>query len=198
MRAASTRFFSAWDDPANAGYDDRQLLERIRQGNHEAFALLVRRHANRFYRLAYRFVSEQTEAEDIVQEAFVKLWERPGMWQAERNTAFTTWFHRVVVNLCLDRRKKKRAMPLAEESWVPDERQTQEEALLSGERQALLEAHIAALPERQRVALNLCFYEGLSNQDAAEVMGVRLKALQSLLMRAKTTLKEKLQAAYGG
>jgi len=65
--------------------------------------------------------------------------------------------------------------------------------MIQGERQRLLERQIAALPERQRTALNLCFYEGLSNRDAADIMGIRLKALQSLLMRAKITLKKTLQ-----
>ena len=65
--------------------------------------------------------------------------------------------------------------------------------MLHAEKHNVLEKEIAALPERQRTALNLCFDEGLSNQEAAEVMGLKLKALQSLVMRAKTTLKERLK-----
>jgi len=179
--------------PQEAVEDDARLLARITQGERAAFATLVRRHNDRFYRLAYRFVANRMQAEDIVQDAFLKLWERPAMWQVGRNAAFTTWFYRVVVNLCLDHQKKKRPLPLLDDSWVMDERETHEETLLHREKQGLLEAQIAALPERQRVALNLCFYEELSNQEAAEVMGIRLKALQSLLMRAKITLKEKLK-----
>jgi RNA polymerase sigma-70 factor (ECF subfamily) len=74
-----------------------------------------------------------------------------------------------------------------------DERETADEAMIRIEEQKLLEKEIAALPERQRTALNLCFDEGLSNQQAAEVMGMNLKALQSLIMRAKTTLRERLK-----
>ena len=179
--------------PETAGEDDARLLARVCAGDQPAFATLVRRHSDRFYRLAYRFTASRPEAEDIVQAAFVRLWERPGMWQAEKKASFTTWFYRVVTNLCLDHRKKKRPLQLIDDSWIVDERQTHEEALLQHEKQQRLEAQIAALPERQRVALNLCFYEGLSNKEAAEVMGVQLKALQSLLMRAKMTLKERLQ-----
>ena len=58
--------------------------------------------------MAYRFVGNRTEAEDMVQEAFLKLWERPAMWQVDKDTAFTTWFYRVVVNMCLDYKKKKK------------------------------------------------------------------------------------------
>jgi len=69
-----------------------------------------------------------------------------------------------------------------------------EEMLIQAQEQKILEREITALPERQRTALNLCFDEGLSNQEAAEIMGVNLKALQSLIMRAKTTLKERMKA----
>jgi len=181
-----------------AAEDDARLLERIGKGEETAFAILVRRHTTRFYRVAYRFTGSRSEAEDMVQEAFLKLWEKPFMWQVDRNTAFTTWFYRVVVNLCLDYKKKKRPSLLVDDTWVVDERKTQEETLLRNEKQRQLEAEITALPERQRIALNLCFYEELSNQEAAEIMGLRLKALQSLLMRAKTTLKDKLKDAIGG
>jgi RNA polymerase sigma-70 factor, ECF subfamily len=74
-----------------------------------------------------------------------------------------------------------------------DDRETADEAMIRIQEQRLLEKEIAVLPERQRTALNLCFDEGLSNQEAAEVMGVNLKALQSLIMRAKTTLKERMK-----
>jgi RNA polymerase sigma-70 factor (ECF subfamily) len=174
------------------------LLERIAERDHEAFATLVRRHTARFFRVAYRFLGNQSETEDIVQDAFLKLWERPGLWQADKHTAFTTWFHRIVVNQCLDFAKKKRPLQLIDDSWIEDERQTHEDALIDREKQRLLEREIARLPERQRTALNLCFYEALSNKEAAEVMGVRLKALQALLMRAKTKLKEDLKFLAGG
>ena len=183
--------YARYDNEINE--EDAVLLTRVVAGEHAAFAVLVRRHSERFYRVAYRFMLNRTEAEDIVQEAFVKLWEKPQMWQAGKDTLFTTWFYRVVVNICLDREKKKRPLPLPETLQVADERDSQEAHLIQALQQATLEVHIATLPERQRTALNLCFYEGLSNQEAAEVMGLRLKALQSLLMRAKLTLKDRLK-----
>ena len=172
--------------------DDGELLALVQTGSHHAFGVLVRRHTERFYRLAYRYVRSRETAEDIVQDAFLKLWEEPGRWQPERSSKFTTWFYRVVVNLCLDWRKKKRPQALPEEMPLPDEREGPAEAAARAEERRLLEREIDLLPERQRAALNLCFDEGLSNQEAAEVMGVNLKALQSLVMRAKTTLKERL------
>ncbi|HEX9145873.1 MAG TPA: sigma-70 family RNA polymerase sigma factor [Candidatus Binatia bacterium] len=172
--------------------DDGELLALIQTGSHHAFAALVRRHAERFYRLAYRYVQHRETAEDIVQDAFLKLWEEPSRWQPERQSKFTTWFYKIVVNLCLDWRKKKRPQSLPEEMPLIDERESPEDAVARAEERRRLESEIAALPERQRTALNLCFSEGLSNQEAAEIMGVNLKALQSLLMRAKMTLRERL------
>ena len=174
--------------------DDQELLALVQQGSRPAFAELVRRHTERFYRLAYRYVRSRETAEDIVQDAFVKLWEDPGKWRPGRNTRFTTWFDRIVINLCLDWQKKKRPLPLDDEMPLIDERETATEAMIRIQEQKLLEKEIAALPERQRTALNLCFDEGLSNQQAAEVMGMNLKALQSLIMRAKTTLRERMKS----
>ena len=189
-------FHSMAQDWPNTG--DDELLELIQQGESEAFATLVRRHTERFYRLAYRYVQQRETAEDMVQDAFLKLWEDPSKWQAGKNTRFTTWFYRVIVNLCLDWQKKKRPVELNETMPLIDEKETASEVLLRSEAQNQLEQAITALPDRQRTALNLCFDEGLSNQQAADVMGVNLKALQSLIMRAKTTLKEKLQPYLRG
>jgi RNA polymerase sigma-70 factor (ECF subfamily) len=173
--------------------DDHELLALVQDGSHPAFAELVKRHTERFYRLAFRYLQNKEAAEDMVQDAFLKLWEDPGKWQADRNAKFTTWFYRVVVNLCLDWQKRKRPVELNEEMPLIDDRETADQAMLRSEEQRVLEKEIAALPERQRSALNLCFDEGLSNQDAADAMGVNLKALQSLIMRAKTTLKERMK-----
>ena len=174
--------------------DDHELLALIQDGNGQAFATLVERHTERFYRLAYRYLQNKAAAEDVVQDAFVKLWENPAIWEPERNSRFTTWFYRVVVNLCLDLQKRKKPVALDEEIPLIDDREPADEMMMRLQEQKALEKEIAALPERQRTALNLCFDEGLSNQEAAAVMGVKLKALQSLIMRAKTTLKERMKA----
>jgi RNA polymerase sigma-70 factor (ECF subfamily) len=174
--------------------DDHALLELIQNGSHEAFAELVRRHADRFYRVAYRFVQNKESAEDVVQDAFLKLWEDQMKWRGELSNKFTTWFYRVVANLSLDRLKRQRTVELDEDLPLADERPTADENMMRAEAYKHLEKAIAALPDRQRTALNLCFDEGLTNQEAADAMGLNLKALQSLIMRAKTTLKERMKA----
>jgi RNA polymerase sigma-70 factor (ECF subfamily) len=177
--------------------DDPFLLEQLQWGSRDAFSILVQRHSVRFYAVAYRFMNHRQQAEDIVQDAFLKLWEHPAMWNPDKNTKFTTWFYRIVVNLCLDAKKRKSALPMAEGFDIADHRMIQDEALSMRQTRQLLEKAIAALPTRQQLALNLCFYEGYSNQSAAEAMGMNLKALQSLLIRAKTTLKKQFNVLYG-
>lgn len=172
---------------------DESLLRLIRGGNHDAFAELVRRHSRRFYHIAYRLLFNKDDAEDIVQEAFLKLWRSPGSFKESEGAKFTTWFYRVVTNLCLDMNRKKKPLPLNGTVQIPDARPGQELLMDGRQKQAMLDQLIAQLPERQQLALNLCFYEGLTNKEAAEIIGVELKALQSLIMRAKTTLKEKMK-----
>jgi RNA polymerase sigma-70 factor (ECF subfamily) len=161
----------------------------IQSHNHLAFSELVMRHSDRFYALAYRTLFHQSDAEDIVQESFLKLWNKPGLWQAKRGVQFTTWFYRIIVNACYDGNKKKSSQEFSlldhdyEEATVED---------VVDQQLSDVEASLKNLPERQRTALNLCFYEGLSNKEAATIMGIRLKALQSLIMRAKVSLKTHL------
>ena len=178
---------------AGSDKDDHQLLALIQDGSHPAFAALVERHGERFYRLAFRYLQDRPAAEDVVQEAFVKLWENPRIWSPDRNSKFTTFFYRVVVNLCLDVRKKKTPGALTDETLIADERAAMDETMMRTQERQLLEQEIAALPERQRMALALCFHDELTNQEAAQAMGVNLKALQSLIMRAKTTLKARMK-----
>lgn len=178
--------------------DDELLVCRIQKGSHEAFATFVRRHTNRFYSIAYRFVTDKNDAEDIVQEVFLKLWQKPQMWNASKRAKFTTWFYRVVINLCLDLNKKKKPLDLPEDVVLEDGNPGQDDLLDIRKKQALLDGLVQQLPERQQLALNLCFYEGLTNKEAAEIIGVEVKAVQGLIMRAKTTLKKKVKGQLGG
>jgi len=177
-----------------ADKEDHELLALVQDGSGQAFAVLVERHTQRFYRLAFRYLQNREAAEDVVQDAFLKLWENPSLWQAERNSKFTTWFYRIVVNLCLDQLKKKKPEALDDDNLVADDHEPVDKMMMREQEQKMVEKEIAALPERQRTALNLCFDEGLTNQEAADVMGVNLKALQSLIMRAKSTMKDRMKA----
>ncbi len=177
--------------------DDTALLARIRDGDRQAFATLVHRHTQRFYALAYRTLFNREAAEDIVQEVFLKVWDKPHLWQPDKGAAFTTWFYRVVLNMCHTHRREYRPLPLAEGFEPVDTGPHADETLAARRRDTETELAILSLPHRQRDALNLCYFEGLSNREAAEIMGVRIKALESLLMRAKTTLRDRLKDYTG-
>lgn len=171
---------------------DESLMERVVAGDHQAFATLVERHTKMFFSAAYRVCGNPVEAEDIVQDAFLKLWAKPQAFDASKGVKFTTWFYRVVSNVAIDAARKKKPQVGAEiVDLMADGAAGADEMLVMDEQQRALEDAIQELPERQKIALNLCFYEGLSNKEAAEVLGVGVKAVESLLMRAKKALKDK-------
>ena len=180
------------DRMAKESPDDENLLERVGKGDRAAFAVLVRRHSDRYYRLAYRYTARHEEAEDIVQVAFIKLWETPDIWDPRRGARFTTWFYRVVVNLCLDSRKKRGEAAVPESLEPKDENPDSESKVAESEARTLLAREIKRLPPRQKTALILCFYEELRHEDAAGIMKVSVSALRSLLMRAKATLRREM------
>ncbi|MPQ76800.1 RNA polymerase sigma factor [Hydrogenovibrio sp. JE_KL2] len=175
---------------------DKELLSLIQQGSHLAFAELVERHSESYYRLAFRFTNDNQQAEDIVQDAFIKLWERPKLWNENKQTQFTTWFYQVIINRCLDLKRKKPHFQIESinEINLPANHSSHEEQLVHLEMQVQLETLINELPSRQRVALNLCFFEDMSNQEAADIMNLSLKALQSLIMRGKNNIKNRLNS----
>lgn len=171
---------------------DEDLLRMVQGGDSSAFTELVERHTDKFFGVAWKTWPNREDAEEVVQEAFVKLWQDPFLYDPDKGAKFTTWFYRVVTNLALDRARKKKPVNLDQEvlaCFADKETKTPAENHRNLEEKLALEGAIYQLPERQKMALNLCFYEGMSNKEAAEVMEVGVKALESLLMRAKAGVK---------
>ncbi len=163
-------------------------------GNHAAFAELVGRHRERFFALAYRSLQHRADAEDVVQSAFIKLWQKPDVWDSSKSQ-FTTWFYRLIVNACHDqRRKNKRSLDVDDLFLEPvtDLTASEQSALENQQhirqQQHDLELAISRLPASQRDAINLVVYSELPQKQAAEIMGLSLKALESLLVRAKRSM----------
>lgn len=171
--------------------DDAGLVTRVAGGDRTAYAQLVLRHADRFLRLAERLLGERAEAEDAVQDAFGRLWIRADSFDPAR-ARFTTWFYRVVANACHDRLRRRRTEPLPAAWDAADPAPDAEAGVAAGQRAAAVQTALAALPERQRLAMVLSYYEELSNEEAAAAMDVSVKALESLLVRARRTLRESL------
>lgn len=174
------------------GLADEALMARIADGDRTAFAALVTRHVDRAVRTAQRLLGDRGEAEDVAQDAFLRLWQRADRWRAEGGR-FTTWFYRVVVNASIDRLRRPRSLALDDVSEPEDERPNPFRSLHRAEVSRSVGTAVGALPERQRTAIALCHYEGLGNIEAAEVMGITVGALESLLIRAKRQLRESLQ-----
>ncbi len=171
---------------------DVLLMTRIRDRDERAFATLVSTHFGAVFSLARRMLGDDSEAEDLTQEVFLKVWTKAGGWSPEK-ARFTTWLHRVTANACIDRLRKKVPMPV---ETIPDQADPAagaERVLSCGEAAARVEMALAQLPDRQRLALVFTYYQGLSNRDAAEVMDVSIEALESLLARARRALKHMLR-----
>lgn len=176
--------------------NDASLVLRICDRDEAAFSCLVHRHATRFYGLAWRVTLNRAKAEDLVQEAFAKLWAEPEKFDPARGAAFTTWFSRVVVHLAIDTgRREKRLSPLSDAmtAALDDGQESPEAALIRTERDRRMDAAMGEIDPRQRAALALVFCEGAPQKEAAERMGLGLKAFESLLSRGKTALRARLE-----
>lgn len=176
--------------------NDETLLRRVCGGDETAFSLLVERHTPRFHGLAWRVTLDRARTEDVLQEAFTKLWANPRAFDPGRGVLFTTWFSRVVVNLALDDwRRTRKVVPIGEAlaATLSDGRKSPESALIQTQRQAQIDAAMAAIDPRQRAALVLVFCEGLPQKEAAASMGLGLKAFESLISRGKAALRDRLE-----
>ena len=170
---------------------DEELLALVAGGDSQAYRLLVERHGRRVLGMARRMTGNLAEAEDVAQEAFLRVWQHAGAWR-EQGAQFSTWLYRVVMNLCLDRRRRKPMATLESAGDPADERPNAESTVASAERSRQVQAALAGLPDRQRAALVLSYYEGLSNAVAAEALEISVAALESLLVRARRALRAEL------
>lgn len=172
---------------------DDVLLERCARGDRQASALLINRHTPRILSLAQRMLGSREDAEDATQDVFIKVFQTCGNW-VQTDAKFTTWLHRVTVNQCYDRLRKKRETALEDPPDMEDESPGPAGQLQDRQRQARLRAAIDDLPDRQKAALLLSHYEELSNTETADILEISVEAVESLLSRARKRLKESLAA----
>ena len=179
--------------PSLSPLKDEELLALIkRTQDHAAFSELVKRHAGRFRALAYRFTHSVADAEDIVQDSFTALWLKPDSWNGLMGVKFTTWFYRIVANRCLDQMRKKKPHHLPDDYDGMDDTISADDVLIENEQQRAVEIAFRSLSSNMQTALNLSFYDPVPNKEAAKIMGLSLKAFQSLVIRAKNALKDKV------
>ena len=168
--------------------DEAALMARIAGRDAAVFSTLVDAQALRLRRIAYRMVGDAAEAEDIAQEALLRLWQHAARWRPT-GSSIGAWLTRVAINLCFDRLRRGRNISDVEAPDRPDETPGTE-ATIDAERLRLATvACVQALPERQRAAIVLTYYEELPNATAAEAMDMNIKGFESLLLRARTALR---------
>ena len=165
---------------------------RVGAGDRDACSQLVDRHLGRIVAFAGRTLGDRTEAEDVAQEVFVRLWTRASDWRSGRGQ-LTTWLHRVAFNLCLDRLGRRRERPIDEATEPIDPNPSVTALLQQGDIGRCVNEELAVLPDQQKIAITLCHYQGLRNLEAAEVMGISVEALESLLARGRRTLRSRLR-----
>ena len=173
---------------------DEDLVIRVGRGEPAAVRALVARKLPRLLALARRMLTDQVEAEDVAQEVFIRTWRQAPNWRPGE-ARFDTWMHRVALNLCYDRLRRRREEPVAEPPEQVDTGPAPDRGIAASETGRQVAAALAALPERQREAITLCHYQELSNIDAAALMGVSIEALESLLARARRALRAALADA---
>ena len=178
------------DAPAFRQMTDDGLLEAATGRDRAAFAEIVRRHYQPVYRLVWRMTGGRGDCEDITQEAFLRLWQNPA--QVREAAALKGWLMRVASNAVIDRSRKPKTSALDTEAELQDPQARPDAPLDRAEAAKLVDARIAELPERQRLALSLVYFESMTNIEAAAAMEASVEAVESLLARARRSLKESL------
>ncbi|SNR64700.1 RNA polymerase, sigma subunit, ECF family [Puniceibacterium sediminis] len=169
-------------------YDDDALLALYARGDAGAARALTARLGPRVFSHAQRLLSDRAEAEDVTQEALLRLWRIAADWRTGE-AKVTTWLYRVTANLCTDRLRKRRGTDLDAVPEIRDERPSVEETMQQRARAGALQAALMQLPERQRQAVVLRHIEGLGNPEIAGIMDLGTRAVESLTARGKKALE---------
>jgi RNA polymerase sigma-70 factor (ECF subfamily) len=181
------------DMPFDAQSDtsDDALLIAFGNGDRLAARILTDRHAPRVIGYAARLLKDRAEAEDVAQDAMMRLWKIAPEWRTGE-AKVTTWLYRVVTNLCTDRLRKRRGKGLDEIAEPEDGKPSQDAVLMQKQRVAALDAALDTLPDRQKEAVVLRHIEGLSNPEIAQVLDIGVEAVESLTARGKRALAKAL------
>ncbi len=168
---------------------DADLMPRIADGDAEAYRMLAQRHLDPVHRFAVRLLGDRAAAEDVVQDTFLRVWNRAGGWRPTSTVG--AWIFRIARNRCLDLLRARRPQTDVTEMEIPDAPKAPR-IVADGERARSVNDALATLPDRQRMAVVLTYFEELTGPEAAEAMGLSADAFESLLRRARRALKSHL------
>ena len=179
---------------------DEQIIDRVRKGETRLFEQLVRRYQDPVFGMAARFTGSRSDAEDVAQEVFLKVFRSLAGFKGE--SKFSTWLYRITFNLSADwlrrnRRPARRAAPIEEAGEVRDARVDLEASLLASEERERVSRAIDALDERYRSVIVLLYYQKLPYEEIAAIMGLPVKTIETRLYRARRILREALATGGG-
>ena len=177
-------------DAQNEVSDDA-LMILYANGDATAARILTLRLTPRVFSHAFRMLGDRAEAEDVAQDALMRLWKIAPDWR-QGEAKITTWLYRVVANLCTDRLRKGRGVALDAIAEPEDKAASAVQKLQDQARADALQEALNALPERQRQAVVLRHIESLANPEIAEIMEIGVEAVESLTARGKRTLAKAL------
>jgi RNA polymerase sigma-70 factor (ECF subfamily) len=172
-------------------------MRRVASGDQRALRLLMDRHMKATIRLAERTLGHTADADEVAQEAFIRVWRHADRYDGGR-AQFTTWLYRIVLNLCLDRRRRRTTLPIELVLDVASKEPAADDLIIGNERRRLAEEALANLPVRQRAAIALFYAEGLSGREGAAALEVSEKSFESLLSRARSACRAYVAALTRG
>jgi RNA polymerase sigma-70 factor (ECF subfamily) len=193
-----------FDEPDEKATDE-DLMGRVKLGNKHAFEVLIRRHQLSVLNFIFRFMGNRSDAEDLTQELFLRIWKAAGTYKPEAK--FTTWLYRIATNLCINKQRAIRIRRLFAKSHSQEQRRGSKDEFITGEDAELLTPEnrlinseqsvqllnaLNELPTNQRLAIVLKIYDEMSYQEISQIMDRSISAVDSLLIRAKKNLRKKL------
>ena len=178
---------------ADESLSDDTLMVMFANGDPEAARALTVRHLGTVITFAKRLIPSDADAEDIAQEAMLRLWKIASDWRPGE-AKVTTWLYRVTRNLCIDRLRQKKHTDIDAVAEPADDTPSVQSQMEQSARMSALRDALAELPERQRVAVTLRHIEGLSNPEIADAMEISVEAVESLTARGKRMLKTALKS----
>ncbi len=181
----------------NSDVLDEELLAQIKLGNKSAYNLIVERYLTKLWRLGMSVFHNESEAEDAVQDVFLALWQNRDTLKSEEDggAKFSTWIYRVMLNRCIDIKRKRKPQTGTEviDQVTNDGSQSAESAMVETQSNGHLLAYLMGIPEKQRLAILLFYYDELSIKEISDKLKINEPAVRSLLKRGRRTLKERFE-----
>ncbi len=186
------------EHPALSAEDEALLVRAIAAGDEAAFSRIVAQHLQKVRAVANGYLANVADADEVAQDVFMVVWRSAGNWDPEKGK-FATWLYRITVNKCIDRHRKRRPgmMPIDDVAHGLAGEDDPERAVAGRQALSIMRGAIAALPERQRIALLLSVSAGLGNGEIAQALGISRGAVEQLLVRARVALRNEHRKETG-